>query len=379
MADERAYVVDKPYRSSSDPRKDEFQAWLNEPIATGIRNSGGIRSITNPDTGEREFLVFVTDSSPARNQNPWEDIINMEDGRAKYWGDAKARHSPNPDAATGNSWVKSDYCRTYAQGNRGDAPPVLLFERPESGQVIFRGICVITDLRVKRHRDNATTVVNYQYDLTILDVDVVPLSWIHRKASTGVDRDGPEAWEQWVEQGIVRPYSIYTANIRRKDVQYPVGREAELLDDIRDRISGSNKGEQLERLVCLMLQNLPGFSNVEVTPPSGDKGVDVTGQVDLFSETGVGNVDTRIGFKAQVKHKKSSVSGKELSRLASRIDDGEIGLFFTTSHYTPKAQEENLSTYPLRLFAAKDFVELLIQTELVDGDELTDQTIANVT
>lgn len=39
------YIVGKTYRSSSDPQKDEFQAWLNGPIDNGIRNSGGIRAI----------------------------------------------------------------------------------------------------------------------------------------------------------------------------------------------------------------------------------------------------------------------------------------------------------------------------------------------
>jgi len=379
MADDRTYVVNETYRSSSNPADDEFQAWLNEPIDTGIRNSGGIRSIVNPQTGEREFLVFVTDSSPSRSQNPWEDIINMEDGRAKYWGDAKARHSPDPDAATGNGWVKSDYCRTYAQGNRNDAPPVLLFEKPATGQVIFRGLCIITDLRIKRHRDDGATVVNYLFDLAILDVDTVPLPWIHRKAKTGKDQGGPDAWERWVSEGVLDRYSIYTADIRTKNIQYPTGREADLLADLRNRITGPTKGKQLERLVRLMLQQLPGFIDIEITPPSGDRGVDVTGRVNLFSETAVGEVETHITFKSQVKHTTSSISGKELSRLASRIGDGEIGLFFTTSHYTKRAQEESLSTYPLRLFAAKDFVELLLQTELVEGATLTDKTIKNVT
>ena len=67
---DRQYIVGKTYRSSSDPAKDEFQAWLNEPIENGIRNSGGIRSLVNPVTGDREFLVFVTSDDRTSHQNP---------------------------------------------------------------------------------------------------------------------------------------------------------------------------------------------------------------------------------------------------------------------------------------------------------------------
>lgn len=111
------YVVNNTYRSSSDSTKDEFQFWLNGPIDTGIRNSGGIRAITNPRTGKREFLVFYSDSSASQSQNPWEDVINISDGVAHYWGDANAEHRPDPDAARGNNWVKTDYTETYAQGD----------------------------------------------------------------------------------------------------------------------------------------------------------------------------------------------------------------------------------------------------------------------
>ncbi len=372
------YVVNETYRSSMDPAKDEFQTWLNGPIETGIRNSGGIRSINNPNTGEREFLVFYSDSSSSQTQNPWEDVINMSDGIAHYWGDAKARHRPNPDAPTGNGWVKTDYTETYAQGKRADAPPVLLFEQPESGKVTFRGVCVITDLRIERHKDEGETAVNYLIELAILDTDSVSLEWIHRKARTGVDTGGPDAWNQWVLDGRIQRYSIYKDSIRAKETQYPDGHEKELLDDIRNRLDGPNKGVQLEYLLKFLLEQFPTFTNVELTPPSGDRGVDLTGSIDLLADTHLSGTATTVDFKAQAKNTASSVSGKELSRLASRIDDGEIGLFFTTSHFTHSAQKENSTTYPVRLFAAADLVEMLLQTDLVESHRLSDEIVSEI-
>ncbi len=372
------YIINQTYRNSTDNNKDQFQKWLNGPVDTGIRNSGGIRAIVNPTTKKREFLVFVSDSGPTQTQNPWEDIINMEEGIAQYWGDAKARHNPNPEDATGNGWVKKDYCQTYARGSRADAPPVLLFEKPESGYVTFRGLCVITGLRMKRHKDGDETVVNYLFDLAILDTDSVELEWIHRKSRNGIDTGAPDVWRKWVSDGRIRHYSVYKDNIRSKEAQYPAGREAELLEDIRNQLQNPNKGEKLEYLIQYLMEDLKNFSGVQLTPPSGDKGVDLTGRIDLFSETQLGGADTKIDFKAQVKNTSSSISGKELSRLASRVDDGEIGLFFTTSHYTRSAQEENLSTYPVRLFSGGDLAELIIQTEMVENGKLTEQVVKQI-
>lgn len=372
------YVVNETYRSSTDDSKDQFPTWLNGPIKNGISYTRGIRSLVNPNTGEREFLVFYSTAGRSRTQHPWEDVINMEEGTVRYWGDATAGDGPDPANALGNSWVKEDYCKTYAQGNHEDAPPVLLFESTEPGQVTFRGVCVITDMSIERHKDDGETVVNYLFDLAILDADKVSLEWIHRKSRTGIDAGGPDAWNKYVSEGRIQRYSIWKDNIRSKDAQYPDGRYEELLTDIRTRLDNPKKGEKLEYLVQYMMEDLGNINQVELTPTSGDKGVDLTGRIDLLSEMQLGNVDTAIDFKAQVKNTSSSISGKELSRLASRVDDGEIGLFFTTSHYTQSAQEENLSTYPVRLFSGKDLVELLIQTDLVEGNQLTDAIVEDI-
>lgn len=372
------YVVGETYRSSSDPEQDQFQQWLNGPIETGIRNSGGIRAIVNPDTGERELLVFVSDSSTAQNQNPWEDVINMDDGRARYWGDAKARHSPNPDTATGNKWVKTDFSRSYALNERDKAPPVLLFEKPESGAVTFRGVCILTDIHLKRHRDGGETVVNYLFDLAILDADTVSLEWIHRKARTGVDEEGPKAWQDWVSEGRVRRYSIWKKDVRTKQNQYPSDQYQQVLDDVRRRLDDPKKGQKLEHLVKFILEEHDNFQNVELTAKSGDKGVDLVGEINLLPATELRAANTTINFKAQVKNRGSSIAGEELSHLASRVDDGEIGLFFTTAHYTRSAQKENLSTYPVRLFAGRELVDLLVQTDFVEDFRLTEEVVADI-
>jgi hypothetical protein len=324
--------------------------------------------------------VFVSKTGKSRTQHPWDDIINMEEGVAHYWGDAKARHSPNPDSPRGNRWVKEDYCKTYAKGERDDAPPVLLFESSEPGYVTFRGVCVITDMSIERHKDDGEIVVNYLFRLAILDTDEIELDWIHRNALTGEDEGGPEAWYKWVREGRIRRYSVWKDSIRSRDAQKPSGRYVQLLQDIRKKLDAPRKGRKLEYLIMYLMENMENFSEVEMTPRGGDRGVDLTGRVNMMSNMQLADVDTKIDFKAQIKNKKldSNVSGKDLSRLASRIDDGEIGLYFTTSYYSRKAQEENLSTYPIRSFCGKDLVELLVQTELTEDNRLSNQVVEDI-
>ena len=48
------------------------------------------------------------------------------------------------------------------------------------------------------------------------------------------------------------------------------------------------------------------------------------------------------------------------------------------SHYTKDAQEEILSTYPIRLFSGKDIVELLVQTDLANRDQLNDAVVNEI-
>jgi hypothetical protein len=78
-----------------------------------------------------------------------------------------------------------------------------------------------------------------------------------------------------------------------------------------------------------------------------------------------------------VKNTASSVSGKELSRLASRVGDGEIGLFFTTSHYTRSAQIENHSTYPSTVRSDQSG-RVVVQTELVKNSRLSDDIVSDI-
>lgn len=374
------YIVGEEYRNAINTAENEYWKWLNAATEGGITPQRGISALENSGSEIPEFLVLYSTGAASRSGNPWEDLINMEDGVARYWGDSKAGDGPDPLGRDGNKLVKEIYCKTYARNDRSSAPPVLLFERERPGWVTFRGVCIISGLEIARHRDEGEVVVNYRIDLDILDADVVELEWIHRKTRTGIDTGGPDAWHHWVETGTVDRYSIYSDRIRSTRDQTPEGQLETLHTDIRSRLDGSlrERGEKLELLLQRLLAGMDNVSDVSATPTSGDLGVDLTGQIDLFPDAQLEGPDTWIDFKAQVKNKQDSVGGRELSRIASRIEDGEIGLFFTMSYYTAGAQKENLSTYPIRLFAGRDIAGLLAQSDLASGGRLNDRVVAEI-
>lgn len=396
MADRKVFTVGEPYRSKGQKyEEDKFARWINKPLdkGVGIGNSRGIRKIDNEQEDEKiEFLVFYSKNiSKSSSENPWDDITNLEDGRIKYWGDAKPKHD-KVDEPDGNSWIKDIYSSYYAKENREQAPPVLYFENSENEDgencVRFKGLCIIDELHIERYRYEGDIVVNYLVELAVLDTDEVSLEWIHEKAKKSTNEKAPDVWKEWVKTGKVKRYNIWNNRIRESDRQIPTGDYWQLLKNIREVTDGGSneKGEKLEYLVELALKEL-NFDKVRRTPSSGDKGVDIKGKIDILEEFELKETDTKIDFKAQVKNKKvnprnekraGGISGKDLSRLASRIDDGEIGLFFTTSYFPTKAQEENLSTYPIKLISGKELSILLSQTSLTKDFRIRDDIIDKI-
>lgn len=120
------YEINKRYRDlkTTKNKEDEFCRWINLPLKRGISNARGIRIITRPSDGKIELLVFVSRSSGrSRSENPWQDQIDLEAGRIKYWGDGKAHDEKKYDQCMSNSWIKKVYTNYYAKEKRSEAPP----------------------------------------------------------------------------------------------------------------------------------------------------------------------------------------------------------------------------------------------------------------
>jgi len=381
--EEKIYEINERYRDLANPNEDEdeFCRWINKPLDSGIANSGGIRNICRQPNNKIEFLVFVSNSSGRSiAENPWQDQIDLEAGRIKYWGDAKASADREYDEFMGNSWIKRVYRDYYAKNKRDEAPPVLVFEKTESGYVEFRGLCIIEDLKIERFKQGGDIVGNYLVELTVLNTDKIKLEWIHDRVKNNTDRKAPEVWKKWVSEGIVDEYHVWLDKVREASDQKPEGKNRELIEGMRTEFEDKQPGTRLEYLVKELLSNLKGFKNVEVTPTSGDRGVDIRGNIELFNELEMPDIDPKIKFKAQVKNKnlESGIPGKDVSRLASRIKAGEIGLFITTTYFTGPAQEETYSSYPVKLIPGKELSKMLAWSSLTSDFELEEEVIERV-
>lgn len=117
---------------------------------------------------------------------------------------------------------------------------------------------------------------------------------------------------------------------------------------------------QFEVLVGELLKKL-GYSTVKVTKRSGDKGIDVIG--DLTME-GITNVKTVV----QVKRFKegNNVPGKIVAQLRGSAEVDQRGLVITTSDFTKDAVAEAQAPnkMPVALIGGERLVQLLIKHEV---------------
>lgn len=112
---------------------------------------------------------------------------------------------------------------------------------------------------------------------------------------------------------------------------------------------------QFEYLIADLLRKI-GYENVEVTKRSGDKGIDVIGNLTVG---GLTNVKTVI----QVKRYKTgnNISGKYITQLRGSAEVDQRGLIITTSDFTKDALSESkaINKMPVALVNGKKLLELL--------------------
>lgn len=114
---------------------------------------------------------------------------------------------------------------------------------------------------------------------------------------------------------------------------------------------------QFEYLTAELLRKI-GYENVDVTKRSGDKGIDVVGNLTVG---GLTNVKTVI----QVKRYKTgnNISGKYITQLRGSAEVDQRGLIITTSDFTKDAINESKATnkMPVALVNGWKLIDLLFK------------------
>jgi hypothetical protein len=237
----------------------------------------------------------------------------------------------------------------------------------------FRGVGLVDRverlIQVDRHEQ---PFVNYRYDCTLLTMkaenNALAWDWIalRRDPTRPLEETlefAPISWGSWVKFGNqalegVRQ-QLLTYRILTEAEQRPLSqsREAAVLDEILLFYAGARKHrfEALAERICqLALGANGGYRTGWVTKASADRGIDFVARLDLGTAVG----PLRVVIAGQAKCQLGGSSPAELSRLASKLGRGWLGVFVTTGHFSQQAQMELQDDgYPILLIHGRHVAE----------------------
>jgi len=200
----------------SDARSSELRGLRPQ---AGIWNPRMVRTVEKKD---RVPFIFCT-TYPNRAgtfDTPWHDKIDLNEGRALYFGDNKDPDFIDPALVRGNRVMLENQQLQHSllRSDRELAAPVLLVEAHGSGGKAYGfrtplGLGVIwkSDVVTQKTHDSAAKFLNLRFELIILDLsldsDLIDMRWVHSRRDHKVNliecnKFAPQAWSQFVEEGI---------------------------------------------------------------------------------------------------------------------------------------------------------------------------------
>jgi restriction system protein len=137
--------------------------------------------------------------------------------------------------------------------------------------------------------------------------------------------------------------------------------ESELLEleSVRSQLFNINP-YKFEHLLKDLIERT-GFSNVSVTPPSQDGGIDINAYV---KESNVFFANTLVQFQA--KRWRHSIGSVEINNFRGALSSIAKGVFVTTSHFTKNAIQEakNTAKPSIALIDGFSLANLLLENQL---------------
>lgn len=337
----------------------------DEPInrLLGCGNVGGFRYAGSTKNFSIKFAVLYTTFQDLN----WPDQLNKYSGQLTYFGDNKVSGRQLHDTK-GNQVLS--YCFNELHlGEREKIPPFLVFSKGMEGHdVIFLGVAVpgapglpsTEDLVAVWKTRSGERFQNYRAVFTILDIPVVPRSWINsiNNGNSLIDAC-PSAWRKWVNDGIYQP--LRTERIvqyRTKEEQFPDNTDdLKLLDSIGSFYKNNPFGfEKCAAEIVKMMDK--SFVSYDLTRHYVDGGRDATGKFSIGNGNNSIYVDYAIEAKCYAPD--NAVGVKEISRLISRIRNRQFGILVTTSYVHRQAYKEiSEDGHPIIILSARDLIEIL--------------------
>lgn len=360
-----------------DP-KDQFLRWVNIP-GSGMLNSPGIRPLnfTVNKNNIPAYIILITHEKTGGILNPWDDVIDLATGHIYYWGDAKYHPTKKHTDFKGNQILQRVYNLILDDNARYLIPPILHFTKPKSGIVVFNGLCVMDKLELTWFVDHNHPVRNYRAYLTILDIEEVSIDWLHKRVTCSdlklIQMDAPDNWRKYMN-GDIRKLDIWKSELKNIDQQLPPENsdEEKVLEELRQL-----SPLEFEAVTVAILKQLKDVTHsITRTRLVGDGGFDFFGHFQLPYPL---SYDISFLGEAKKYKRKNPVQPKHISRLVSRLNRGQYGIFITTSYYTEQAQREVFEDgYPVKLFAGGDLIKMMKDLRLIQNGQLNKDWISSV-
>jgi hypothetical protein len=311
-------------------------------------------------------------------------LIFQEEGKVIYNGDNKSSLF-SASSTFGNKKVLEvlPFYFSKFKSDRLKAPPILVTQTIKIGNRTgfrkFIGIGVISESpRLIHQFEKGSDLVfsNFQFEITLLSIsidDMFNWDWINdrRDELTNDEQallNAPKSWKNWVEYGNeilndiklkIKAYRIISESEQR---QLPV-RNKSILNELLnvhypDPVKDGIRFEAMASFIASLYFEGQRYNRGWITIGTGDRGVDFVGRLDIGHDS---FSNTSIIVLGQSKRYKNSISGERLTRVASRMTRGYIGLVITLDTFTRQAQEEiKDDKLPIILINGKKVSELLL-------------------
>lgn len=317
-------------------------------------------------------------------QTPWRDLIFQDEGRVIYNGDNKSTLKLAHETFGNKKVLKM--LPLYTSKNKEDrmkAPPIIITKTMKIGNRTgfrkFIGFGLIhkpPKLIQQYEKDSDNVFSNYQYEVVLFKLNSngkFHWKWIDDRRDSGYSdedcmQNAPDSWKQWIQDGgkaipnvmlKIKPYRILSD---AEQIDMPQ-RNKQIISDLLTihypkPISDGVRFEAMASFITELFFYKYDYERGWITPGSSDRGVDFVGRLDIgendFSKTS-------LIVLGQSKRYKNPISGERLTRVASRMTRGYIGVVVTLNTFTAKAQEEvKDDKLPIILINSKMVAELLL-------------------
>lgn len=349
------------------------------------------------DNNKTPLINFHTNPfKEDEEQSPWRDLIFQEEGRVIYNGDNKSCEK-NANDTFGNKKVLENLPLYFSKkrSDRLKAPPIFITKTIKIGNKTgfrqFIGIGIINEppiLVQQYEKGNNNVFTNYQFEITLISLapnDLFDWGWIDERRDKSISdedslKNAPKNWIKWVEEG-----SEIVSKIQLKIKSYRLISESEqrdllpnnkkIIDDLLnihypDPINDGIRFEALASFITTLYFSDKNYYRGWITVGSGDRGVDFVGRLDIGHDS---FSNTSIIVLGQSKRYKNPISGERLTRVASRMTRGYIGVVVTLDVFTKQAQEEiKDDKLPIILINGKKVSELLLTYINKSGKNLSE-------